>query len=84
MVADMRQARRKQTFEEAAYDKGFRDGRAELLGALMALVEAGEYVSPIVGAVATEATVKDIRRAGNFVEATDRARAAIAKAKGKP
>jgi hypothetical protein len=52
----------------------------EMLAALCELVDACAYVSPIAGAVATEASVKQIRQAGRIMKAISTARAAIAKA----
>lgn len=54
-----------------------------LYRALVDLVEAGKYVSPIAGAVATKASVKDLRNAGNFMKATEKARAALQKDQGE-
>ena len=45
--------------------------------ALRELVEACEYVKPFAGAVAVEASVKDIRRAGRFVKAVENAKAIL-------
>jgi hypothetical protein len=49
-----------------------------VLSALKGLLEACGYVSPIVGAVATEASVKHIRQAGKFIKACETAKTTIA------
>lgn len=51
----------------------------ELLMALRDLRKACEYVSPIAGAVATEAKVSHIRQAGKFMAACRKADAVLAK-----
>jgi hypothetical protein len=52
---------------------------ARLRAALGNLVDACAYVSPIAGAVATEASVKHIRQAGKFMKAVEQAREALGK-----
>ena len=49
-----------------------------LRDALNELIEACAYVSPIAGAVATTASVKDIRNAGRFIAAVEAAKETLA------
>jgi len=60
-------------------DKAASDHRkiVNALQALRELVEVCEYVKPFAGAVAVKASVKDIRQAGRFVKAVERAKATI-------
>ena len=54
-----------------------------LFEALEGLVAACAYVAPIAGAVATEAKVEHIRRAGRFLAAMKKADAALLAADGQ-
>jgi hypothetical protein len=75
------------TNEQIAFESGWREGRAaaaaesrELLDALIDLHDQCGDVSPFSNAVATRASIQDIRRVGRFMAAMDRAKAALAKA----
>jgi hypothetical protein len=63
---------------EFAKDCGLELVKGDAMSALRDLVDACEYVSPIAGAVATEASVKHIREASRFMKAIDNARTVLA------
>lgn len=52
--------------------------RDYLAAILRKLVDACDYVKPFAGAVAVKASVKDIRQAGRFVKAVEKAKSALA------
>ena len=75
-------ARTEYTFSQKQMDywEAQQEAARAMLAALKELTDACAYVAPIAGAVATKASVKDIRNAGRFMAAVEKAQTAIAAA----